>query len=690
MQNADRVHFVLTSKELYYPYYLSIISALKTQRARKFILWSFHEPESRYWPLLKDKVELRSVEQRNFPALKGKPAHFFYAHHKDRIQYQVLYEHGGLFLDLDTFCVQDTMGLLDDSCEVVAPVATPSREGFDYPFNMCVLLARQGSVVMREALYSAEWVLNQDDMLWGDTGPKAFSLSANAHPDKVKAVAKGTLGGYGEMAWGVKNIYGPGTCLPVHTRVVHLFGKGQSQEFQAITEDFIAADNSLYAKTVKQVLSSKEWDPFSETTTSRPGTFTSLPESRKNIPPIGSPGEQEPPGIVPYEGTVTRHKRFHLLCLPHVVANKTDSLACAFTQKVIKMGKMLKSLGHTVFVYGVEGSEVECDEFVPVSTPAILKQTYGGYDRTKETYRHDVNDLAYLTFNRNAIPEIKRRMEPNDFLLIPFSPQGYQGILDALDTSAVDQTDRIHLTVEMGIGYRYPSCRYKVFESSSGMHFNWGLLDYHNGNWYDVVIPNYFDPDDFRYCAEKSDYFVYLGRIIKRKGIACAIAAVEAVGAKLIIAGQDGGENVDMSSPNVEYIGFVGVEERKELLAKAKGLFLPTIYIEPFGGVIIEAAMSGTPVITSNWGAFPELVIHGKTGYRCNTLDHFAWAADNIGNIKSADCYLYAMSNFSLDRVKWMYEEYFNMLLDVKENVNGEGWSRLHPERIGLNWQYKY
>ena len=218
------------------------------------------------------------------------------------------------------------------------------------------------------------------------------------------------------------------------------------------------------------------------------------------------------------------------------------------------------------------------------------------------------------------------------------------------------------------------------------MHFNWGLQDYYNGNWYDVVIPNYFDPDDFQYSADKSDYFVYLGRIIHRKGIEVAVKAVEAIGAKLIVAGQDGGESVDLSSPNVECIGFVGVEERRKLLSEAKGLFLPTLYIEPVGGVIIEAAMSGTPVITSNWGAFPELVIHGKTGYRCNTLDHFVWAAQNIGNIKPENCYRYAMSNYSLDRVKWMYDEYFNMLLDVKE---GAGWGQLHPERTGLDWMNK-
>ncbi|MHA2070036.1 MAG: hypothetical protein ACXABY_37195 [Candidatus Thorarchaeota archaeon] len=42
-----------------------------------------------------------------------------------------------------------------------------------------------------------------------------------------------------------------------------------------------------------------------------------------------------------------------------------------------------------------------------------------------------------------------------------------------------------------------------------------------------------------------------------------------------------------------------------------------------------------------------------------------------------------------MDRVRWMYDEYFNMLLDVKENLNGEGWHRLHPERTNLDWLNK-
>lgn len=69
-------------------------------------------------------------------------------------------------------------------------------------------------------------------------------------------------------------------------------------------------------------------------------------------------------------------------------------------------------------------------------------------------------------------------------------------------------------------------------------------------------------------------------------------------------------------SEYVEFVGLVGPERRKSLLAGAKATLTPSIYLEPFCGVHVESMLSGTPVITSDVGAFADNNLHGTTGYR--------------------------------------------------------------------------
>jgi glycosyltransferase involved in cell wall biosynthesis len=373
--------------------------------------------------------------------------------------------------------------------------------------------------------------------------------------------------------------------------------------------------------------------------------------------------------------------RFHILGLPHTVTSKEYN-ACAYTAKVLKFCKMMTDRGHEVIHYGHEESNPQCTEHVTVITNDDLKIAYGNYDWRKNFFKFDTNDHAYKTFYKNAIVEVGKRKQKNDFIL-PFWGAGTRPVCDA-------HPDLI--TVEPGIGYAGGHwARFKIFESYAIYHAYYGLdsVGTCKQDWYDVVIPNYFDTEDFTFEEEKEDYFLFLGRVYEGKGVNIAVQATEAIGAKLIIAGQNSLKQMGYTEtpPHVTEIGYADVETRKRLMSKAKGAFVASLYNEPFGGVQVECLFSGTPTITTDWGAFTENNIHGLTGYRCRTFEHFTWAAKNIDRINPQNCRDFAVNNFSLDVVGKKYEEYFQSVLNV---YNGQGWYEKNDDRTELDWLNKY
>lgn len=381
--------------------------------------------------------------------------------------------------------------------------------------------------------------------------------------------------------------------------------------------------------------------------------------------------------------------RFHMLGLGYIPTKKKHSY-CAFTHRCIRLANILKRyLGHEIIFYGVEDPELPCDEAVTIFTNSEYEQFYGHIDPEHQQIPCDMESDAYRLFCERTVEEVGKRKQKNDFLL---AMVGYYH-KPICDPHMGDM-----IVVEPGIGYGGCFAPFKVFETYAWMHYVYGRLGVENGQYYDAVIPPAFDPDEFpfRDRHEKGDYALFMARIISRKGIMIALQAAHAMNIRLKVVGQGSLVNDDeglainpADFPLAEfYQRAVGPEERAELMSRAAVFIAPTIYIEPNGNVAVEAAMCGTPVVTTDWGGFTDNVLHGITGWRCRTFDDFCWALRHCGDIDPKVCREWAIENYSEAAVAPKYEEYFQRLYSLYTSEHG--WYELTHDRPPITWLKKH
>ena len=63
--------------------------------------------------------------------------------------------------------------------------------------------------------------------------------------------------------------------------------------------------------------------------------------------------------------------------------------------------------------------------------------------------------------------------------------------------------------------------------------------------------------------------------------------------------------SLDSRYPHVTYLGPIGTEQKVPLLSRARALLSPIDWNEPFGLILIEAMLSGCPVVPSAGGVSP-------------------------------------------------------------------------------------
>lgn len=179
------------------------------------------------------------------------------------------------------------------------------------------------------------------------------------------------------------------------------------------------------------------------------------------------------------------------------------------------------------------------------------------------------------------------------------------------------------------------------------------------GNIYHGLLATQLAPVDNK---PTNDYVAYLGRIIEPKGTVLAMQAIKQYNAthpstplRLKIAGKHyAGHKKDaywqecilplLDDPHIEYVGHVGLEEKRAFLGNARALLVPSLFEEPFGIVSIEALACGTPVIGLDSGAILEIITDGQTGFVAqkmtkddNTTDEEATVQNLVTALKKID-----------------------------------------------------
>lgn len=119
-------------------------------------------------------------------------------------------------------------------------------------------------------------------------------------------------------------------------------------------------------------------------------------------------------------------------------------------------------------------------------------------------------------------------------------------------------------------------------------------------------------------------YGLYLGRITEEKGVETVIKAYEKLpDYKLKIMGDDTTEEgIRLKNyvrkhkmKNIEFVGFKSGTELEEVIKGARFTIIPSIWYDNLPNTALESFQYSKPVIASNIGSLPELVIDGLNGY---------------------------------------------------------------------------
>ncbi len=196
-----------------------------------------------------------------------------------------------------------------------------------------------------------------------------------------------------------------------------------------------------------------------------------------------------------------------------------------------------------------------------------------------------------------------------------------------------------------------------------------------------VYVYNGVPVQDFKFEAQRDDYYVFMANDRRVKNYKTAVAWAQDTGVHLKLIGIQG-----RNQNGIEYLGPLGEKSGKlEVLSKAKAMICPYNWEEPFALAPLEALASGCALISSANGSLPE-VTHPHVGVVCDTYSDLLKAPQQIQPINPLVCREFVATQFSMEKSFAGYWDLYQRIL--KGDVLGPAPFYNFQEQ-STKWLYK-
>lgn len=185
-------------------------------------------------------------------------------------------------------------------------------------------------------------------------------------------------------------------------------------------------------------------------------------------------------------------------------------------------------------------------------------------------------------------------------------------------------------------------------------------------------LPNAVDVSELTATYEPGDRHVFVGRLSEEKGLLTFVKAVAAAGSKATIVGTGPQEDelqrtVEATGADVEFAGYQTGGALFDIIRDARSLVLPSECYENAPVVLLEAYGVGTPVLGSNLGGIPELIIEGETGLLAESanIESFADALRRYDQMPNSEVAAMGQAGRAFVEANFSRERYLQGLLDI-------------------------